>query len=507
MVVVRDRGSAAKSEHGKRSEPGYQSSFLPSFMPFLPLSSYVKPTPQMPAGRLHWFSVASRAPPLSFAARGHSGAVARRNRDTRRHSYQAIRRSRVPLGHAEDARSYAVRVSGVPGGEGATLTQLLDTSREAAVRRLITGSVENLLATWNRELCLFPYSSRIVAGRLVNDVTHPLAVRYTLNGLLGLVRAARAGADQDLDEVRGWSTRFFRMHGSRIETLADAGLAVLLQYELENKAGTAEALDTVRSLRIDTQRHVMQDLAWALWGATAAQRAGVAGAGETARGLLARIAGELTSPLGLPYHSSRRYRRRVVSFGALTYFLRALHEAATVLEDDRAERLYSAGLRQTLSLQGELGDWPWMIDPASGHALDRYPVFAVHQDSMAMLFLLPALERGLPGVEHAIDRSLAWAVGRNELGISMYVDEPVFFAYRSIERRDRAPRVRRYLRSSAHVVTRRPARTEGASALRLNSECRSYHLGWILYAWSDHLGGGASSATTSLPREIGSIGA
>jgi len=189
----------------------------------------------------------------------------------------------------------------------------------------------------------------------------------------------------------------------------------------------------------------------------------------------------------LPFHSDRRYRRRVASFGAVTYFLRALHEAATAFGDEDADQLFTAGLERTLALQGPLGDWPWMIDPVSGRSLDRYPVFAVHQDSMAMLFLLPALDRGVVGARQALDRSLDWALGRNELGIPMYVDDPIFVAFRSIERRERAPRARRYLRSSANVLMRRSGETERAPALRLNSECRSYHLGWILYAWCGRL--------------------
>ena len=61
---------------------------------------------------------------------------------------------------------------------------------------------------------------------------------------------------------------------------------------------------------------------------------------------------------------------------------------------------------------------------ASGAIVDPYPVFSVHQDSMALLFLLPALDRGLPGTAEAISRSLAWCFGENELGIDFYVRDP-----------------------------------------------------------------------------------
>jgi hypothetical protein len=104
---------------------------------------------------------------------------------------------------------------------------------------------------------------------------------------------------------------------------------------------------------------------------------------------------------------------------------------------------------------------------------------------MAMLFLLPALDAGEPRVPEAIGRSLSWVFGRNELDVRFYRDDP-FFAYRSIERAERAPRLRRYLRFLSASLTGRGASFGGART-RLNEECRSYHLGWILFAWSERM--------------------
>ena len=59
-----------------------------------------------------------------------------------------------------------------------------------------------------------------------------------------------------------------------------------------------------------------------------------------------------------------------------------------------------------LGIQGSQGQWPWMISSRTSIPLDFYPVFGVHQDSMAMLFLHPALDLGLPGAAGAIERSL-----------------------------------------------------------------------------------------------------
>ncbi len=100
-----------------------------------------------------------------------------------------------------------------------------------------------------------------------------------------------------------------------------------------------------------------------------------------------------------------------------------------------------------------------------------------------MLFLLPALDEGIPGVRSAIERSLAWTFGANELGRPMYVDGP-FRAFRSITRTDRFPRAGRYVRAVRGIAFGQPAKSARGKGVRVNEECRSYHPGWILYAWS-----------------------
>jgi hypothetical protein len=225
----------------------------------------------------------------------------------------------------------------------------------------------------------------------------------------------------------------------------------------------------------------MQDLAWLLWGAAAASRAGVGAGTDVVRDALALMTRGLVDPgTGLPRHAASRYRRNVVSFGSIVYFLRALHEAAVTLEDERLDARFERAVSRVVGFQGPQGEWPWMIDCRRGRPFDFYPVFAVHQDSMAMLFLHPALDRGLPDVAKAIDRSVAWDFGENELAAPMFAERP-FFAYRSIERTERLPRLRRYARS--RLVARAPVAPD-ARSVRINDECRSYHLGWILFAWA-----------------------
>jgi hypothetical protein len=367
-----------------------------------------------------------------------------------------------------------------------TATRYLPSAEPARLAPLLVGSVENLLASWEPRRALFPFSSRLEAAGVRNFYADPIAVRYTINSLLGLAEAARSGSfGVSEDEVADLAYSFLAREG-RIVLPADHGLATILRCSVE--ASTASLKDSVRTLGAllrDTKPSAltMQDAAWILWGACEAAREGIPDAVDVASAAFAFIRSELVQPeTGLPRHTTARYRRHLVSFVSLVYFLRSIHEAAVTLGDAHAMRLFERGVDNALALQGPDGEWPWMLDNRTGAIVDPYPLFTVHQDSMAMLFLHPAEDRGQVGSREAIDRSLEWVFGENELGRRMFSEKP-FFAYRSIERDEGIARLRRYARSM------RPRRTRSESwpfpaRVRLNDECRSYHLGWLLYVWS-----------------------
>ncbi|HYB24526.1 MAG TPA: hypothetical protein VED41_12060, partial [Solirubrobacteraceae bacterium] len=235
----------------------------------------------------------------------------------------------------------------------------------------------------------------------------------------------------------------------------------------------------------------MQQLAWMLWGASA--WAAQPRAQQLAERIFELIRRDFVHPhTGLPRHSPRRYRAHTVSFGSVVYFLRAMHEYGETFASADARELFNTCLRRVLALQGEDGAWPWLLDVRTALPIDVYPIFTVHQDSMAMLFLFPAREQGLDGVEQVIERSFRWNLGVNELHSSIVLDEPYAWFYRSIERAERWPRARRYLRGLGPRASAYPPRSPH---VRFNRECRSYHPGWILYVWSAH------AQTPSLPAQ------
>ena len=355
------------------------------------------------------------------------------------------------------------------------------------MRRYCAGAARFLEAAWDESRALFSYSTTLVEGDYVQVFSHPSVVRYTVNCLVGLQKAKQHDTDGDafIGATDGLFERFLSVHGAELPSYADTGL---LTVALSERGDDAAAV-TVRWLAAaiadgKVERLALQDVSWMLWGLCAAARGGVTGSEAAARALFRVLHDRfLHRDSLLGRHSANPLRSHVVSFGATVYWLRALYEYASTFDDEYVDALFRHGTERIVQIQGPLGQWPWMIAVASAQAIDPYPVFSVHQDSMSMLFLLPALKRGVDGVDRAIDRSLAWLVGGNELEVDMVVPEP-FFVYRSFERKESLDKARRYARSLWPTAARRPSGYAEAGRLRLNSECRSYQLGWVLYAWS-----------------------
>jgi hypothetical protein len=347
-------------------------------------------------------------------------------------------------------------------------------------------ALEYLRLAYDRERALFSYLSTLDEhGSLVNDFRMSGSLRYTINTYLGLARAERHGGAIDwLGDVSEAVNRFVAQHEHALQSSADRGLLLVLLAETDpSHPAVGRSLDHIARVLSGegASRLNMQDVAWMLWGTSS----------WSENELAARLAGQLFELIrtrfvhagsGLPRHSLAPYRAHTVSFGSVVYFLRAMYEYGEACHSDAAREIFRTGVQRVLAIQGSDGGWPWMIDVRTGMPFDLYPIFTVHQDSMAMLFLFPAQERGIPGVGEAIDRSLRWNFGHNEVDARMVLSDPYPWIYRSIERSERWTRARRYVRGLGPAPRSQPSRSR---KIRINYECRSYHLGWVLYAWSD----------------------
>jgi hypothetical protein len=348
-------------------------------------------------------------------------------------------------------------------------------------------ALDYLSLAYDRKRALFSFSSTLAErGSFVNDFRMPQSLRYTINTYLGLAEAERqAGAIDWLGDVADGVSRFLAQHEHALQSSADQGLLLVLLAATDPSHPAADrCLDRIARIVSDDppNRLNMQDLAWMLWGTSSWSQHGRAAA--LAERLFDLIRTQFVHPgSGLPRHSVARYRAHTVSFGSVVYFLRAMYAYGKAFDSDAARELFTTGVGRALAIQGADGGWPWMIDVRTGAPFDLYPIFTVHQDSMAMLFLFPAEDCGIPHATEAIERSLRWNFGHNELQAQMVVQtDPYPWIYRSIERSEQWPRARRYLRALGSAPTVQPPRSR---SIRINPECRSYHLGWVLYAWSD----------------------
>lgn len=199
-------------------------------------------------------------------------------------------------------------------------------------------------------------------------------------------------------------------------------------------------------------------------------------------------AGQVFRAMGAPRSFRRRLIARMTSFASQVYPVHGLAEHAALLGDDPVYEI-AAVCNRLCAAQGSMGQWWWFYGVEEPVTVEAYPVYSVHQDAMAFMALASA-ERvtGLPYAGH-LRLGLEWLHGKNELNTPMVVQEPPFI-WRAIQLCggdpdgiagwSREQHVRAIAASWA--PSRYRSRVRGAQELELLRECRSYHLGWLLYA-------------------------
>lgn len=373
-------------------------------------------------------------------------------------------------------------------GSGLPRNWLLVASAPAYDRRmLVTRAIELLDSAHDPQRAAFPVRIRACTGGYAIEHEGPDVARYSINCLLGLQAAGRHGVNHPaLAETQARVEAFAARHGRTITRPSDLGLfaAVAVGAGLESQA--AESIERVRAITAGpaARRLTMQDLAWIVWGAAAGARIGVTGASELAHSLIDRmLARYVVSATGLPRHSLNPLRAGIVSFGSLAYYLTALHAYWCWSGDRRALDAFAAGVAATLRLQAPDGAWPWLVDCSSGAVLSRYPVYTVHQLSMASFFLLPALRAGILDTSRPVETSVAWVFGANELRRSLCVRRP-YLIFRSVQPARPLPRVSRYLAAAPRALLSRSQTRPPTRRLGVDTASHSYEWGWLLAAWS-----------------------
>ena len=127
-------------------------------------------------------------------------------------------------------------------------------------------------------------------------------------------------------------------------------------------------------------------------------------------------------PHHLPADMLGRFRSHVGCFADQAYAMQALARYGRETGDAAC---YRGGTVRgpARRLQGEGGQWWWHYDWRHGNVVERYPVYSVHQHSVAPMALLELAEAGGPDHRAAVAAGLGWLVERPESREQLIVDD------------------------------------------------------------------------------------
>jgi hypothetical protein len=255
-------------------------------------------------------------------------------------------------------------------------------------------------------------------------------------------------------------------------------------------ADAPKALDTLRQFKPQSCDAPTVEIAWAL-SALVADSNDHARDDELARQIANRLLRSFNEETALFSHvpfdvSPSTMRAHVACFADLVYPIQALSFYYRFANDAEALAAATRCGQRMCDGQGEQGQWWWHHDVRTGRCIEQYPVYSVHQDSMAPMALL-ALQQA-SGVCHAdaIGRGLKWLEDSPEIGGSL-IDQDADWIWRKVARREPGKLVRglQAIASKVHPSLRVPAANRIFPPTYIDYETRPYHMGWILYAWSD----------------------
>ncbi|MBO3746983.1 hypothetical protein J5X84_12975 [Streptosporangiaceae bacterium NEAU-GS5] len=178
------------------------------------------------------------------------------------------------------------------------------------------------------------------------------------------------------------------------------------------------------------------------------------------------------------------YRSHVGCFADQVYPIQALARLHAETGDADALRVADQIAAGICEAQGEQGQWWWHYDARTGSVVEGYPVYSVHQLSMAPMALLDLLEAGGDAHIPEISLGLMWMLERPESTESL-IDEKLLLTWRKVARED----PRKLVRGLKAVASRTGIGGVLGTldriypAVAVDRECRPYELGWLLYAW------------------------
>jgi hypothetical protein len=371
----------------------------------------------------------------------------------------------------------------VPGPrESATGWPLAAASGPAGIaRRLRAFALRGLTRMYRQDEQSFVFRLRWRGGRVISE---GFSRRYTAIVLIGLAADAEREAVLSSRSLQRVCARLIGRIGNA-ENLGDVALAVWAAGALRHPDREA-ALKRLRELRPETGPRPVVELAWALDALCLDEM-------EPAADLRAQLARRLiasfhTRSAMFPHvvgADGAGLRSHVSCFADLVYPVQALARHFVRSGDRRALDVALRCARRMCSLQGAAGQWWWHYDSRTGAVIERYPVYAVHQDAMAPMALFALQDASGVSFDAEIGRGLAWLAHAPELSGGSLIDEAAGLVWRKVARREpwKLSRRAQAAASRIHASLRVPGLDTLFPARTIDREDRPYHLGWLLHAW------------------------
>jgi hypothetical protein len=349
--------------------------------------------------------------------------------------------------------------------------------------RLRPLALRSLARMYRREERLFVFRLRRMAKDIASE---GLSRRYSAISVIGLagdptVDARAVLGGHDLHDVCGR----LMSDVSRLSNLGDVAL-ILWAAAAAAYPDREWARERLMELRPAEGTYPTVAVAWSL---AALCVDGDARVGDLRERLARRLVAAFESRSGIFPHVIRDYgrgaRSHVACFADLVYPVHALalyHR----LSGDRDARLVAMRCADHFCRQqGPQGQWWWHYDRRTGRVVERYPVYAVHQDAMAPMALLALGAATGAHYSKPIARGLAWLARSPELGGGSLIDEAADLIWRKVARREpgKLSRYAQAMVSSVHASMRVPGLDLVFPPAIVDHEDRPYHLGWLLYAW------------------------
>jgi hypothetical protein len=358
--------------------------------------------------------------------------------------------------------------------------------------------VRALRRMYDKELNLFCFTMRRGPnGEQPEGVSH----RYTAITLIGLAAQYEDLSEQIMGEG-GKDASYRQLLGDvpHMTSLGDVALS-LWAAVASQRPETEKVYESLLRFDPALAPHPTVEIAWALTALCYSPRFFTDS--KLADALANRLLKSFNADAGLFPHwqgepRTQAWRAHVTCFADWVYPVHALSHYHMLSQSEPAIEAARLSAGRMSRLQGRGGQWWWHYDVRNGHVLESYPVYAVHQDAMAPMAFFALEDACGAKYDECILRGLEWLLKSPERNDSL-IDHQADLIWRKVARWEPGKFVRgaQAFMSRIHPSLRFPAVNLFFPAAVIDHECRPYHLGWLLYAFSDRRIKGSLSKPTN----------